>query len=179
MYRFHPRTHAFVESHRESNRAPQHVDASFGFPLTDGANYRLRRDLGGGALMDVGCYTVDVARWVMGSEPATVTATARVDDETHVDMTTTMELGFAGGRTASLWCSFESEERQALRVVTGGGDEVLERPFSAWRDPDDPYQLMVESFAASILDGAPVALPVEDSIANMRTLDRIRAAAGL
>lgn len=175
MYRFHPRTRAFVESHR----APERLEASFGFPLTDGANYRLRRDLGGGALMDVGCYTVDVARWLMGAEPTTITASARVDDETRVDMTATIELGFPGARTASLWCSFESEERQALRVVAEGREQVLERPFSAWRDPEDPYQLMVESFAGSVLGGTPVALPVEESVANMRALDRIRAAAGL
>ena len=175
MYRFHPRMIAFAAAHDDA----QHVEASFGFPLTDGVNYRLQRELGGGALMDVGCYTVDVARWLMHAEPDTVTANARVDSETGVDMTTTIQLGFAGGRTASLWCSFESEEKQKLTVAGGVGNASLDRPFSAWRDPDDPYQLMVESFADSIVDGDPVAHPPEQSIANMRVLDRIRAAAGL
>ncbi|HLZ95517.1 MAG TPA: Gfo/Idh/MocA family oxidoreductase [Candidatus Dormibacteraeota bacterium] len=175
MYRFHPRMRAFAELHRDA----QHVAASFGFPLADGANYRLRPEHGGGALMDVGCYTVDVARWLMDAEPEKIEATARVDPETGVDMTTSIQLGFAGGRTASLWCSFESEERQQLTVTSAGGTAVLERPFSAWRDPDDPYQLMVESFGDAILDGDPVPLPPTHSIANMRVLDRIRIAAGL
>jgi hypothetical protein len=41
----------------------------------------------------------------------------------------------------------------------------------------DPYRLMVESFARSALGGYPVELPVADSVANMRVLDSIRAAA--
>ena len=50
------------------------------------------------------------------------------------------------------------------------------QPFTAWRDPDDPYQLMVEAFAAAVLAGGPAPLPVEDSIANLRVIDRVRAA---
>ncbi|OLB82107.1 MAG: hypothetical protein AUI15_38460 [Actinobacteria bacterium 13_2_20CM_2_66_6] len=50
------------------------------------------------------------------------------------------------------------------------------RPFTSYRDPHDPYQLMVESFGDSILQGKPVELPIGESIANMRVLDRIRGA---
>ena len=48
MYRFHPRMIAFAAAHHDA----QHVDATFGFPLTDGVNYRLQPELGGGALID-------------------------------------------------------------------------------------------------------------------------------
>jgi D-xylose 1-dehydrogenase (NADP+, D-xylono-1,5-lactone-forming) len=171
MYRFHPRTRAFVEAHR----APSRIEATFGFPLNDWTNYRLRPELGGGAAMDVGCYTIDVSRWLTGEEPARVTSSGRVDEDSGVDLTTTIGLEFPSGATASLWCSFESDERQSLTVTTAEGTSTLARPFSAWRDPDDPYQLMVESFADSIIDGLPVALPPEQSIANMRVLDRIKA----
>ena len=77
-------------------------------------------------------------------------------------------------RTAAVWASFESPEEQELTVVTRDGKQRLERPFSSM-DPD-PYRLMVESFAESVLKDRPVALPVADSIANMRVLDRIREA---
>lgn len=174
MYRFHPRMRAFVEGLRGDER-PLHVQASFGFPLNDPSNYRVQPDLGGGALLDVGCYTVSVARWLLG-EPDTVLARARFDKKTGVDMTVSSLLHFAGGGTASLWCSFESAEEQGVTAVTTTGTYTLERPFTAWKDPHDPYQLMVESFADSVRNGTDPDVSLDESIANMRVLDRIREA---
>ena len=167
MYRFHPRPRDFVAGLRDA----MYVNATFGFTLQDPANFRLRRKLGGGALLDVGCYTVSVARWILG-EPVAVAASARRSDGPDgVDLTVGALLRFAGGTTASVWASFEGPEEQELTVVTKGGRERLERPFSSMQP--NPYQLMVESFAASVLGGQPVALPVSDSVANMKVLDWI------
>jgi xylose dehydrogenase (NAD/NADP) len=170
MYRFHPRPIAFVSGLRD----PMFVQASFGFILHKQTNYRMRRELGGGALLDVGCYTVSVARWILG-EPDGLAAWARQGEQSDVDMTMSALLHFPGGATAAVWASFESPEEQELTVVTKAGKVRLERPFSSL-DPD-PYRLMVESFGESVLDDRPVALPVSDSIANMRVLDRIAEAA--
>jgi predicted dehydrogenase len=174
MYRFHPRTRAFAESIHD----PLYVHATFGFTIDDPSNYRMRASLGGGALLDVGCYTVNVSRWILG-EPDGVLATVKRDrsQEDGVDTTVAGLLDFAGGATASVWASFDSPEEQELVVVERERTQRLAMPFSAWRDPDDPYQLMVESFADSVIENHSVAIPPEDSIANMRVLDRIRAAA--
>ena len=173
MYRFHPRIQALVAGLRGDDH-PLHVQASFGFPLSDRSNYRLQPALGGGALLDVGCYTVSVARWLLG-EPDIVLAQARFDHTTGVDMSVSALLHFAGGGTASLWCSFESAEEQGLTVVTPKDVFSLERPFTSV-DSDDPYRLMVESFADSITGGAEPAIPPAESVANMKALDRIREA---
>jgi xylose dehydrogenase (NAD/NADP) len=169
MYRFHPRPRAFVNELRN----PVHVKASFGFPLKDPQNVRMKKELGGGALLDVGCYTVSISRWILG-EPDGVAAWAHGGE---VDMTVSALLHFPGGATAAVWASFESPEEQELTVVTKEGRERLERPFSS-RDPD-PYRLMVESFGESVLEGRPAVLPISDSVANMRVLDRIAEAAGI
>jgi D-xylose 1-dehydrogenase (NADP+, D-xylono-1,5-lactone-forming) len=105
-----------------------------------------------------------------------VLARARFDQKTGVDMSVSSLLHFAGGGTASLWCSFESAEEQGVTAVTTKGTYTLERPFSAWRDPHDPYQLMVESFADSVRNGTESEVSLDESIANMRVLDRIREA---
>lgn len=168
MYRFHPRMSPFVEALRD----PMYVQASFGFTLNDKNNYRLQAPLGGGALLDVGCYVVSVARWILG-EPATVLARSRLVD--GVDITTSTLLQFAGGETAALWASFESPEEQELTVVTREGVQRIERPFTSGED-GDPYQYMVESFADSVLRDRPVAIALTESIANMKVLDRVRAA---
>jgi predicted dehydrogenase len=173
MYRFHPRPRDFVAGLRDA----MYVNATFGFTLQDPSNFRLRKGLGGGALLDLGCYTVSVARWILG-EPVGVAASAQLSEGPDgVDMTVSALLRFAGGATASVWASFEGPEEQELTVVTKRGRERLERPFSTMEP--NPYQLMVESFAGSVLGGYPAALPVSDSVANMRALDWIAAAATL
>jgi xylose dehydrogenase (NAD/NADP) len=168
MYRFHPRPNEFISELRD----PMYVHASFGFALDDPQNVRMKKDLGGGALLDVGCYGVSVSRWILG-EPVRFAAWARGDE---VDMTVSALLGFPSGATAAVWASFESPEEQELTVVTKTGRQRLERPFSS-KEPD-PYRLMVESFGQSVLEGRPVAIPVSDSVANMKVLDRIAEAAG-
>jgi predicted dehydrogenase len=168
MYRFHPRTRRFVESIRD----PMYVHASFGFTLTRKGDYRFQAELGGGALLDVGCYAVSLTRWVLG-EPTKVFARSRIDG---VDLTTSALLEFEAGHTASIFASFESAEGQELSVVTREGVRHLDRPFNS-REEADSYQLMVESFADSILEGKPVAIPISESIANMKVLDAIREAA--
>jgi len=167
MYRFHPRMRELAES----VTAARHVHAVFGFSLDAPGNYRLDPQLGGGALLDVGSYTVSAARWLLG-EPREVHAVAR-RGPSGVDTTVSALLGFAGGAQATLLASFETPEVQELVVVTGDRVVRLEQPFTAWRDPADPYQLMVEAFAAAALDGGPAPLPAADSIANLRVLDRI------
>ncbi|HSP08171.1 MAG TPA: Gfo/Idh/MocA family oxidoreductase [Candidatus Dormibacteraeota bacterium] len=169
MYRFHPRVQAVVAGLRD----PMYVQASFGFRLSDPSNYRLRAEHGGGALLDVGCYVVSVARWILG-EPAHVFAASHIVGE--VDMTTSALLSFEGGAMAAVWSSFESPEEQELTVVSHDGAHRLGEPFTS-RDGADPYQRMVESFADSVLHDRPAAIPLSESIANMKVLDRIRAAA--
>jgi xylose dehydrogenase (NAD/NADP) len=177
MYRFHPRTRGFVERLRDGDALVK-VEAKFGFTMNHPGDFRLVPELGGGALLDVGCYTVNIARWLLG-EPDTVTGEARIDPETKVDMTASAALRFPSGATASLWCSFESPEEQVLTTVTAKGELTLPRPFAARYDAEDPYRLMVESFGDSVTGDGRVAIPPDDSIANMRVLDRIREAAGI
>jgi D-xylose 1-dehydrogenase (NADP+, D-xylono-1,5-lactone-forming) len=169
MYRFDPRVRDFVTGISD----PLHVQASFGFTLNGEGNYRFDAALGGGALLDVGCYGVSVSRWILG-EPVDVVARARF--EGGVDMTTAVLLGFDAGRTASVFASFESAEHQEVTVIGRGDARRLERPFNRLDDPVEPYRLMVESFGVSILETRPAEIPLGESIANLRTLDRIRAA---
>jgi xylose dehydrogenase (NAD/NADP) len=171
MYHFHPRMRELVASFEQERI--RHVYTSFGFTIRTAGNYRLQRELGGGALLDVGFYVADVARWLLG-EPDRVEAIVHEDG---VDMSCSALLGFPGGAQASLFCSFESPEVQELLVV---GDErvvQMQRPFSAWRDPHDPYQVMVEEFSRAAQAGEPGPLPLENTIGTLRLLDRIRTAA--
>lgn len=172
MYRFHPR----LVRLREQVEDALFVHAAFGFPLRDAANPRLDPQLGGGALLDVGSYVISAARWFLG-EPDRVAATAHL---AAVDLSLAVSLGFPGGGQASLWASFESPEHQDLVVLTKDRALRVEgQAFTAWKDPDDPYQLMVEAFADACLSGGQAPIPIEDSICNLKTIDQVRRAAGI
>jgi xylose dehydrogenase (NAD/NADP) len=164
MYRFHPRIRSIVAGLRHN--PPADLVARFGFPIDAPGNYRLDPALGGGALLDVGCYTINLARWVLG-EPEWVEAKGH---SAQVDLTVEMTLGFASGARAELFASFETPETQRLEA----GGVIVEKPFTAWKDPTDPYQAMVEEFSAAALGGSAAPLSLQDSIANLRVVDAVR-----
>src|SRR5438128_11453744 len=87
MYRFHPAMRELVAS----SRGAIHVEASFGFQVREASDIRVHPALGGGALLDVGCYTVSVARWILG-EPDRIVARSSIRN--GVDMTTCALLHF-------------------------------------------------------------------------------------
>jgi predicted dehydrogenase len=169
MYRFHPRMQAL----RDSADGVRFIHAGFSFALAGADNYRWHADLGGGALLDVGCYTLDAARWLLGTPP--IVYAAMTGDA--VDTSVVALLSFASGAVATAWASFEGPEYQELVIVDATGRRVIAQPFTAWHDPDDPYRLMVEAFAASVLDGTPSPLPLTESIATAELIDMVRHAA--
>ena len=203
MYRFHPRSRRIKEIvDRSDIGSPCSIRTAFCFHMDEdilksGGNARLKKDKGGGALMDVGCYGVSVARWLLGSEPITAQAQA-VYHPDGVDVHLAGTLKFNEGRLAVIEASFISALQQTYSVV--GSKGALELPHDAFvpwekdayyiqRKVDeetgrqhlipgaDEYQLMVEHFADAVRGQAKLLYPAEDSIANMRALDALAEAA--
>ncbi|NBC95187.1 MAG: Gfo/Idh/MocA family oxidoreductase, partial [Deinococcus-Thermus bacterium] len=150
MYRFHPRTRhaeALVREGRIGRLA--HVDATFTFRVRDPSNIRLSRELAGGALLDVGCYTVDVARRLVGRPIETVSATSRFDGADGVDL----DRAFLPG-----------DGPVAIELAEAGGvAEDVEVPGK------DPYLAMVETFATRALGGAADDMPASDAAEALST----------
>ncbi len=102
----------------------RYLQASFGFTLKDAGNVRLDPALGGGALMDVGCYPASLSRLVFGRRPENVTASA-VWTERGVDLTLGATLGYDGGAFAQIACSMATTvHRHALLVASAGAIET-------------------------------------------------------
>ena len=203
MYRFHPRSRRIKQLVAEGRiGAPCLVRSAFCFRMgeTDWAsekNARLKPEMGGGALLDVGCYSVSVARWFLGSEPTQVQAQA-VYHPGGVDVHMVGTLGFAETALATFEASFISALQQTYSIA--GADGVIELPHNAFvpwekdaaffiRGQDeeegqkqvipgaDEYQLMVEHFADVVLGNTDLMYPLSDSIGNMRVLDALAQAA--
>ena len=202
MYRLHPSWVAvreLVASGRIGRLTA--VQSWFSYFNDDPANIRNIREVGGGALYDVGCYNVNLSRMLFGAEPTHVSATITRDPISGVDTTTSAILEFETG-VATFTCSTRSETDQRVHVygtdgrisigipfnippdrptevfVTAGGDPPVSPATETLTFPTaDPYTVEAERFAAAILAGTPVPVAPADAIANMRVIERIFEAA--
>jgi xylose dehydrogenase (NAD/NADP) len=191
MYRFHPQIERALEIIRAKEIGEvRTVHSSFTFNRAFGdTNYRLSPEMGGGALYDVGCYTISLARLVFGEEPQSVFARARMDPRTGVDLTGSALLEFTRGRAAHCDWSFESHFQSRLLAVGSEGSVVLDRAFSG-KDSDvevriakgdrtitdriprvNMFARMIEHFGDCIFKRTPLRYPPEDAEKNMRAID--------
>ena len=142
--------------------------------------------LGGGALLDIGCYCVNSARLVLGAEPTRAFAVTDVT-ERGVDLSAAGVLEFDGA-TLTFDCSFGQYQGQRLSVSGTRGELVLLTPFGPKKTVDtvmivndevtavpaaDQYQLMVEDFSAAVIEGRDPRFTAEDAIRQMHVLDAL------
>ncbi|MBE2182147.1 MAG: Gfo/Idh/MocA family oxidoreductase [Anaerolineae bacterium] len=201
MYRFHPQIQAAKTLIDEGSIGKIHlIKASFGFPIKSEDDVRLSSALAGGGLMDVGCYCVNISRYMTGEEPLEARAFAEFGADSGVDERLAGMLVFPGGAFAQIDCSFRTYYQQFCEIRGSHGRIVLEYPFRAdlvkeivvhlWvnhEGKDDyrqiavenpnPYTLMAEDFADAILSNRPPRFSPDDSIAQMRAIDMLYAAA--
>jgi predicted dehydrogenase len=201
MYRLHPSWEAvrqLVSSGRLGTL--QAVQSWFSYFNDDPANIRNVAEYGGGALMDVGCYPVNLSRMLFDAEPLRVDASVTRDPTTGVDVLTSAILEFDSG-VADFTCSTRAESDQRVHLygtkgrisfdipfnipadlparvfVTSGGDPPVHPDTEVLTfDPADQYAIQAERFARAILEDEPTPIPPEDAVANMRVIEAIFAA---
>ena len=171
-------------------------------------NYLLVPELAGGSIFDVGCYTTSMAHLVAASavgetsvEAVDVTGGGTIGP-TRVDHSAAASLVFDTGALARVACSIEADLQSDVRIygshgrihvtspwlpgrIGGGAEIVVERRGAEPETIDssvdaDIYTVEADAVNAAILKGErdPAVMPWEDSLANMRTLDRWRDAVG-
>src|SRR6056297_2737633 len=166
MYRFHPRVLAAVTAVKEGRVGrPSLVDAAFTFRVGRPDDIRLSTALAGGALLDVGCYTVDAARRLLGEQPEAVVAVARFDGDDGgddaddggerrsaepaapdedgaagrygVDLETAGLLRFPSGAIATVRSALTLPRREALEIRGDAGSLLLDRAFLPGAGPTE------------------------------------------
>jgi predicted dehydrogenase len=168
----------------------------FSYSNVDPKNIRNQLDLGGGALMDIGCYLVHAARYAFAQEPTCTVALIERDPTMRIDRLTSAILNFPSGQ-AVFTCStqlvpyqrFEflgtkgrielelpvnvSPERETrLRIDSGSdlfGGGIVTETFA----PCDQYTLQGDAFSRAIMDDTEVPVSVEDAIRNMAVIEAI------
>lgn len=159
-------------------------------------NIRNQVECGGGALMDIGCYTIHASRFGFGEEPTRVVGLIDRDPQMHTDRLTSAILDFPGGQ-AVFTCSTQLVPYQRVQFFGTLGRIEIEIPFNA--PPDRPtrifiddgsdlfgggittetfdtcdqYTLQGDAFSKAILDDSEVPVSVEDAIRNMAVIEAL------
>jgi predicted dehydrogenase len=199
MYRLHPSWIALrelVASGRIGRLIA--VQSWFSYFNDDPANIRNIRAFGGGALYDIGCYSVNLSRMLFDDEPTRVEASILRDPASGVDIVASGLLEFDGGGVATFTCSTRAEDDQRVHVYGTDGRISIGIPFNIPPDRPtqiflshggeppvnpttetitfetaDPYSVEAGAFAAAILDGRPTPVPPQDAVANLRVIERL------
>jgi predicted dehydrogenase len=202
MYRHHPTWVEAVRRVRDGSIGElQAVQTWFSYYNDDPTNIRNRVDRGGGAVMDIGCYGIDLSRMLFDDEPTRISASVRRDPVMGIDTLSSAILEFPGGGQATFTCSTRAEPHQRVDIVGDRGRIEIPIPFNippdrettllvtAGGDPpvaphtqvltfpaEDQYTVQARRFARAILDDADVVVPSAEAIANLRVVEAILAA---
>ncbi len=196
MYRFHPQWQRTRQMVRDGEIGDlRTIHSFFSYYNVDPGNIRNMADLGGGALMDIGCYGVSLARFIFEAEPWRVCGMMEYDAQFKVDRLTSAMLEFTSG-TATFTCATQLAPYQRVQILGTKGRIEIEIPFNAppdkpcriWHqahgklkelafDICDQYAIQGDLFSQAIIDNTDVPTPLDDAIANMKVIEAIVSSA--
>jgi predicted dehydrogenase len=171
----------------------------FSYYNVDPNNIRNKADIGGGAVMDIGCYPINISRFLFEREPVRVSAIVDRDPAMHTDRLTSAMLDFAPGQ-GTFTCSTQMVPSQRVEVLGTRGRIEIEIPFNT--PPDKPTRIFIDDgsdlagrnarteefptcdqytiqgdrFTQAIQENLPVPVSLEDAVANMTVIDAVLAA---
>jgi predicted dehydrogenase len=177
------------------------VVAAFSYMNRDPRNIRNVAEWGGGGLMDIGCYAVQVSRFLFEREPVGASGAIQRDPELGIDRLTSGLLDFESGQ-AIFTCGTQMVPFQRVQVLGTACRVEVEIPFNA--PPDRPTRIFIDDgsdlhggstrtetfetcnqytiqgdlFSRAIREGGEVPTPLEDSVANMAIIEAILKTAG-
>ncbi|WP_318615872.1 Gfo/Idh/MocA family oxidoreductase [Sporosarcina sp. YIM B06819] len=192
MYQFHPQ-HARVKEIIASGEIgdTKLIRSSHSFYLENRTDdIRMDKDMGGGSLYDVGCYSIEVIRHITEAEPIEVQAIAAIEPKSGIDISVYSHLKLDNGLTAIFDCSFDMTARNEYEIigtkgtikvpfafrpdVNGGIGSILVQGNGMSREEKvsgDIYRLEVEHFSSAILNNTDPAITGQSTINNMRVLE--------
>jgi predicted dehydrogenase len=197
MVRTHPqwlRTRELIASGRIGEL--RSVQGFFSYFNTDPKNIRNIPECGGGALMDIGCYPINTARFVFGEEPLRVSGLIERDPTSKVDRLTSAILEFPSGH-ATFTCSTQLVPYQRMQLLGTKGRIEIEIPFNAPNDRPcrifiddgrdlfgggitvetfptcDQYTIQGDVFSRAVREGGRVPVPVSDAVKNMAVIEAV------
>jgi D-xylose 1-dehydrogenase (NADP+, D-xylono-1,5-lactone-forming) len=168
------------------------VRSTFSYSLYDESNIRLQTEVEGGALMDVGCYTISGSRFLAGGEPERVFGEAWFGP-TGTDWVFAGTMRFPGDVIASFDCGTAMPNRDELEAVGSEGSLFVDDPWHCLRpgielrrdgsverielEPQDSYRLELENMSDAIRGRGELLLARADAMGQARALEALHASA--
>ena len=192
MYRHHPqwqRARQLVVQGKIGDLRT--IQSFFSYYNTDPDNIRNMAEIGGGGLMDIGCYCISLSRFIFGTEPQRVCGIMEYDPQFKTDRLTSGMLDFGRG-TSTFTCSTQLTSYQRVNIFGTEGRVEIEIPFNA--PPDRPckvwhqygteineivldvcsqYTIQGDLFSQAVLNDTDVPTPLEDAVANMKVIEAL------
>ena len=192
MYRHHPqwvRAKQIVEEGGVGELRT--IQTFFSYFNDDPGNIRNMAGIGGGGLMDIGCYCISLSRFIFDEEPLRVLGILDYDPNFGTDRIASGIMDF--GRGWSTWtCATQLSDYQRVNIVgTEGRIEVEipvnappDRPCRIWHqrgdeieeivfDVVDQYTIQGDLFSQAVLNDTEVPTPLEDAVANMKVIEAV------
>ena len=196
MYRHHPqwrRAKQIVEEGQIGRLST--IQTLFSYFNDDPDDIRNQADIGGGALMDIGCYPISLSRFIYGAPPRRVLGSIEADPQFKTDRLTSAVMQFDAG-TSTFTCGTQLTPFQRVNIFGTEGRVEIEIPFNA--PPDRPtrlwhrrgerteeqifevcdqYGLQGDAFSRAVLEGTDVPTPISDAVVNMQVIEAVVASA--
>ena len=192
MYRHHPQWQWAKQRVSEGKIGElRTIQSFFSYYNSDPNNIRNKVDIGGGGLMDIGCYCISLSRFIFGTEPRRVCGIREEDPEMKIDRLTSGLLEFASG-TSTFTCATQLVPYQRVNIFGTKGRIEIEIPFNApsdrpckiWHGDDarieevileicNQYTIQGDLFSRAVLEDREVPTPLEDAVANMQVIDAL------
>jgi len=198
MYRHHPQWQRARQLARGGAIGDlKTIQAFFSYYNDDPSNIRNQAEIGGGGLMDIGCYCISLARFVFDAEPQRVLGILEYDPDFDTDRLASAIMDFGTG-TATWTCATQLAAYQRVNIVGSEGRIEIELPFNPppghpcriWHqrgekldeiifEPVDHYQIQGDLFSLAVLNDGDVPTPLGDAVANMRAIEAVERSARL
>jgi predicted dehydrogenase len=200
MIRFHPQWHRAREIIRSGELGEvRAINAIFSYFNANPDNVRNQADIGGGGILDIGCYPLTSGRFLFESEPLRAFSLVDRDPSFNTDRLASAVLDFGDGKRLTFTCSTQLAPHQRVLVQGTKGKLEILIPYNAPADERtaitvdtgspidgslarreilpacDQYTEQAAAFARAVLGEAPLPYGVEDAISSMKALDAIFA----
>ncbi|MGH9831843.1 MAG: Gfo/Idh/MocA family protein [Blastocatellia bacterium] len=192
MYRHHPQWHRAKQLVEDGKVGElRTIQSFFSYFNADANNIRNQADIGGGGLMDIGCYNISLSRFIFGEEPRRALGILEFDPNFKTDRIASGILDFGRG-TSTFTCSTQLAPYQRVNILGAEGRIEIEIPFNAppdrpckmWRqfkdkveeiefEICDQYTIEGDLFSLAVINDTPVPTPLEDAVANMKVIEAV------